>query len=118
MTGGDSRYWFEQGGVTDLTVRNCTFSSCMFGGWGPAVISIDAGSSPEPEAAPRFNRNVVIENNRFITTAPELLYAVSVDGLEFRGNTVTMSEDYPYVQSGKEQFVTERSENIHIEPLN
>ncbi len=118
MTGGDSRYWFEQGGVTDLTVRNCTFSSCKFGGWGPAVISIDAGSSPEPETAPRFNRNVVIENNTFVTTAPELLYAVSVDGLEFRGNTVTKSEDYPYVQSGKEAFVTERSENIHIEPLN
>lgn len=115
MTGGDSQYWFEQGGVTNLTVRNNLFDNCNYGNWGKAAVSIDAGRTPEPESAARFNRNVRFEGNEFRTFDPRIMEAVSVDGLVFENNRIIHSGDYPPTNAGAEPFVIKRSINVSID---
>jgi hypothetical protein len=115
MTGGDLQYWFEQGGVHNMTIRNNVFDSCMFGNWGSAVITIGAGKSPEPENAPRFNRNLIIENNEFYIVDPRLVNATSVDGLIFKDNKIVQSEEYPLSNANMEPFTIERSINVEID---
>lgn len=115
MTGGDSQYWFEQGGVSNMTIRNNIFDNCMFGNWGRAVISMDAGEEPEPAGALRFNRNVTVENNEFRLVDPRIVSAVSVDGFIFRNNKIIRSDDYPFSPQQAEPFIMERSVRVDIE---
>ena len=115
MTGGDSRYWFEQGGVSNMTIRNNIFDNCMFGNWGRAIISLDAGEEPEPADVPRFNRNVLVENNEFRLVDSRIVSAVSVDGFVFRNNKIIRSDDYPFSSQQAEPFIMERSVHVDIE---
>lgn len=115
MTGGDSQYWFEQGGVSNMTIRNNIFDACMFGNWGRAIISMDAGEKPEPAGALRFNRNVTVENNEFRLVDSRIVSAVSVDGFVFRNNKIIRSDDYPFISQQVEPFIMERSIRVDIE---
>lgn len=115
MTGGDSQYWFEQGGVSNMTIRNNIFDTCMFGNWGRAIISMDAGEKPEPAGAPRFNRNVTVENNEFRLVDSRIVSAVSVDGFVFRNNKIIHSGDYPFSNRKAEPFIMERSVGVNIQ---
>lgn len=59
-----------------MTIRNNIFDNCMFGNWGRAIISLDAGEEPEPADVPRFNRNVLVENNEFRLVDSRIVSAV------------------------------------------
>ena len=87
----------------------------MFGNWGRAVISMDAGEEPEPAGAARFNRNVTVENNEFRLVDPRIVSAVSVDGFIFRNNKIIRSDDYPFSPQQAEPFIMERSVRVDIE---
>lgn len=67
----------------------------MFGNWGRAIISLDAGEEPEPADVPRFNRNVLVENNEFRLVDSRIVSAVSVDGFVFRNNKIIRSDGLP-----------------------
>lgn len=59
---GDLTYWYESGGVRDMTIRNNRFERCLTSPWGAAVISFTP--SPEPVVdAESYHSNVRIENN-------------------------------------------------------
>lgn len=74
----DARSWFESGRVTDVTIRDNTFTECS-----SPVISI----APENDSVGGYvHGGVRIEGNRFITTAGATLRARSVDGLTVSGN--------------------------------
>ena len=87
----------------------------MFGNWGRAIISMDAGKEPEPADVPRFNRNVLVENNEFRLVDSRIVSAVSVDGFVFRNNKIIRSDDYPFSSRQVEPFIMERSVHVDIE---
>ena len=115
---GDGYYWYEQAGPRNVTIRNNTFSDCMYGAWtwGSAVIASGAGPrSDRLESA--YNRNLLIENNHFILTDPRLLNIYSTDSCVVRNNSIEFSSTYPKdpAHEGKEMFITKDSRRIHIE---
>ncbi len=96
---GDANYWFESGAVQDVTIRNNIFSDCCYGPteWGTAMIDIDP-EIPNPWAsAEHYHRNIRITGNTFETFHPGVLYARSVDGIEFSDNRIERTDTYPAV---------------------
>jgi hypothetical protein len=114
---GDGRYWFEQAGVRDLTIRRNKFVNCNYGTWGKAAIEVGAGIDPAKRAGSRYNRNILIEQNEFLRFDQSPLVSVySVDGLTVRANRVEQTAAYaPFVQSGKLFDVTD-SLNVRVQP--
>ena len=114
---GDARFWYEQAGVRDLTIRNNRFENCNFGVWGHACIEVGAGIEKSCRALSRYNHSVVIENNDFIRFQPGgLVLAYSVDGLVFRGNRISHTADYLATDSSRTLFDIVNCDGVSIEP--
>ena len=116
LIAGDANYWYESGAVKDITIKNnefrfpCNSSSYQFC---EAIISIYP-EIPEPNALHPFHKNIKIENNRFNPSDYPILYAVSVDGLSFKNNTITRSFAYTPWHPGKYNFRIEACKNVEI----
>ena len=83
-------YWFESGGVQNVTIRNNTFDGCKYANWGSAVISCVPRKAVED--GKYFNREIRVIDNKFHMTMD---YAVQFDNVEhavFEGNTVTAAD--------------------------
>lgn len=112
---GDASYWFEQGGVSDCTIRNNTFDNCLFGVWGKAVIDVAAGISENRESS-RYNKNIKVYDNTFrIFDDGHLLHAYGVDGLIWKNNKIVRTTDYPALRKNDNLFEIENCDNIIIE---
>jgi len=90
---GDSTYWYESGGATDLTIRNNIFENCCHqaGEW-------PLGITPEyqpTQKEPYFHHNILIEGNEFRTFTDGILTAAGVDGLTVRNNRYVRTNAYP-----------------------
>ncbi|MFA5688194.1 MAG: right-handed parallel beta-helix repeat-containing protein [Kiritimatiellales bacterium] len=113
---GDANYWFESGAVRDVLIRNNEFGDCCYGipEWGRAVIDIN----PEiavPEKNPEcFHRNIRIENNQFFSFDTGILFARSVDGIRFAGNTIRRTESYPPLGRMRAMLTFEACRNIDV----
>jgi len=115
---GDGRFWFEQAGVRDVTIRGNTFDNCNFGVWGNACIGVGSGISPECRKTSRYNRNILIENNFFRVFGPQTVLGIySVDGLTFRNNRIEKTNAYPpRPGQAPTPFDIVDSDNVHIDP--
>lgn len=83
-------YWFESGGVQDVTIRNNNFDSCKYANWGSAVISCVPRKAVEE--GKYFNREIKVIDNKFHMT---MGYTVQFDNIQhaiFKNNTVTAAE--------------------------
>lgn len=119
MFQGDANYWFEQGGVTNLVIRNNVFDNSNFGVWGKAIIAVDAGISAEHKESTRYNKNILIENNTFnVYDNGLLLDLFSVDGLIFRNNKINKTNAYPERKVKQAFFRIKFSDDINIEESN
>ena len=115
---GDASFWFEQGGVSDCTIRNNVFENCLFGVWGKSVIDVAAGIREDKELS-RYNKNIRIYNNTFLIFDDVLLLNLyGVDGLEWKNNKVERTTDYPANRKNDNLFKVEYSDHIKIEPYN
>ena len=103
---GDAVVWLESGSINNLTIRNNTFDNCLTSGshtgerwqWGEAVITILPSHHPSEDETLLYHRNIKIENNKFNAYDKPLLYARSVDNLEFKNNDIKRNHDYkPYL---------------------
>jgi hypothetical protein len=94
---GDANFWFESGAVRDVCIRDNDFGECCYGSpsWGHSVIDIDPEIAEPEKNKACFHQNIRIENNRFATSDKGILFARSVDGLIFTGNTIQPSGFYP-----------------------
>ena len=119
---GDCNGWFETGACRDVTIRENTFINSLTNlfQFTEAVISIYP-EIPNLEAQQKYfhggegNPGVLIENNRFETFDRPIVFAKSIDGLTFRGNTIVQNDDFPAFHSNKHRFRLLRSKNVVIE---
>jgi len=112
---GDANFWFEQGGVSDCTIRNNIFDNCMFGVWGEAVLDVKAGIKERRDVS-RYNKNIKIINNTFrVFDDALLLQTYCVDGLIWKDNNIEKNNEYPATRTNKSLFKVENSDNIKIE---
>lgn len=113
---GDCNGWFETGACHDVLIRNNKFINALTNmfQFTNAVISI----YPEiPDLAAQqkyFHSGIVIENNEFETFDAPILYAKSVDGLIFRGNTIKQNSDYPAFHWNRYRFFFQRVINADL----
>ncbi len=113
---GDARYWFEQAGVRDLTIRKNTFDNCNFGVWGKATIEVGAGIEATERASSRYNRNIVIEDNLFrVFDRGRLVLAYSVDGITIHRNRIEPGSAYPPTNQQGPRFDITHSDRVKIE---
>ena len=112
---GDACFWFEQGGVSDCTIRGNVFENCKFSVWGGAVIDVAAGVREDLDKS-RYNKNIVIENNTFkVFDDVPLLNIYCVDGLKWRGNKIEKTSDYPAREFSGGVYKVRDSDNVEIE---
>ncbi len=96
LVAGDANYWYESGGVRDITIRYNEFRyPCMSSAYQfcESIISIFP-EIPEVDAKHPFHQNITIENNRFEPFDYPILFAKSVSNLKFRNNTITRSHRF------------------------
>jgi len=113
---GDGRYWYEQSGVRDVTIRDNVFDNCMYGSatWGSAVIAVGSGI-PDREHS-RYHQGIVVENNVFLGFDRRIVNLYCVDGFTFRGNTIEFTdESYPAFGKPEEQFIYGNCDHVTIE---
>ena len=92
---GDANGWFESGAVKDVTIRNNVFENCLVADsqFSDGVIAIWPELHRQVPGHP-FHRNIRIEGNTFKIFDRPILYASSVDGLSFTGNTLIHTEAF------------------------
>ena len=113
---GDGRYWYEQSGVRDVTIRDNVFDNCMYGSatWGSAVIAVGSGI-PDREHS-RYHRGILVENNVFRGFDHRIVNLYCVDGFTFRGNTIEFTDaDYPAFGTPEDRFIYRNCDHVTIE---
>ena len=118
---GDCNGWYETGACRDVLIRRNRFVNALTNmfQFTNAVISI----YPEiPDLAGQKayfhggKKNAIrIVNNEFDTFDHPLLYAKSVDGLLWRGNTLRKNSDYAPFHWNNSSILLERVTNVNIE---
>jgi hypothetical protein len=116
LIAGDANGWFESGAVKDVTITRNTFkSSCMTSMYQfcEGVISIFP-IIPQKNAAMPFHRNIRIADNSFELYDYPVLYALSVDGIEFSNNRLIRSRDFEPFHYRKHGLTFEYCKNITV----
>ncbi len=118
---GDCNGWFETGACRDVTICNNRFINALTSlyQFTEAVISIYP-EIPDLAGQQKYfhggkEGGIIIENNEFDTFDSPILYAKSVDGLLFRGNTIKKNTEFVPFHSNKSRFILERVTNVNIE---
>lgn len=92
---GDLTYWYESGGVRDLTITDNVFDNCHTSQWGHSVISFSPSPVPGDDSLPRYHRGIRITGNTFKLIEPSVLYARFVDDLIFKDNNISITGEFP-----------------------
>ncbi|MCK4564538.1 MAG: right-handed parallel beta-helix repeat-containing protein, partial [Verrucomicrobia bacterium] len=116
LIAGDANGWYESGAVKDVVIRGNRFHPSCLTSWyqfGQGVISIyPIIPAFNPETP--FHRNIRIEGNRFDVFDYSVLYALSVDGLTFNGNTIEHNTEYEPWQGRKAMLTFEGCKNVEV----
>ena len=89
--------------MCDVTIRNNLFEDCYTSGnnivdgpwgWGEGVISISPSFRPQDADAEAYHRNIRIVGNTFRHFDCAVLFARSVEGLEFSRNRLERTRTY------------------------
>lgn len=118
---GDDNKWFESGACRDVTIRNNMFDCCLTSGskhgkpigWGTAVITISPNHFPQEGQKP-YHSNINIVGNRFNMFDAPLLFARSVDGITFAGNTIMHTSRYQPYALQRQAIVLNGCKNANI----
>ncbi|MCK5775155.1 MAG: alpha-1,3-galactosidase B [Bacteroidales bacterium] len=116
LIAGDANYWYESGAVKDIIIRNnvfkeaCNSSSYQFC---KAIISIYP-EIPQADSLNPYHQNITIEGNSFHPSDYPIIYANSVEGLQFINNTIKRSKAYTPWHSNKNSFLFEACQQVEI----
>lgn len=86
----DGQFWFESGGVRDVTIRNNVFANCREG-WGTAIVEFQP--RPAREENRFFHDRVTICGNTFRDGISRLAAACDIRSLEIMENRVEENPD-------------------------
>ena len=118
---GDCNGWYETGACRDVLIRRNRFINsltCMFQ-FTNAVISIYPeipNLNGQKEYFHGGKKNAIrIVNNEFESFDHPLLYAKSIDGLLWKGNTISHNEDYAPFHWNNSSVLLERATNVKID---
>ena len=103
LIAGDANYWYETGAVKDVTIRGNVFRApCLTSLYQfcEAVISIFP-EIPKANPALPYHKNITITGNEFHLFDYPILFAKSVQGLEFSHNRLIRSYDFEPFHSRK-----------------
>lgn len=106
LIAGDANQWFESGAVKDVLIRKNNFTdACLTSMYQfcEGIISIDP-EIPKLDIKKPFHRNITITENNFHPYDYPVLYAKSVDGLNFSNNSITRSTRFTPFHPGKFMF--------------
>ncbi len=79
---GDMNYWYENTGIRDVTIQNCTFDGCG--------CPVETGCAFQPtEEAPYYHKNIRFTGNTVHAPISAVMRLSNVYGIEYSGNTVT-----------------------------
>ena len=97
LLGADTGRWDESGAVGDVEIRDNRFDHCNTSPYegGSAVVSIDPDLPSALAKHPRFEKNVRIEENSFLTSDAPIFQSRSVDGLWFQANIIKVDAAPP-----------------------
>lgn len=119
---GDCNGWFESGPCRDVLIRGNRFVNALTSRFQftEAVISIypeipDIAGSRVCFHGGEGSEGVVITDNYFSTFDAPLLYAKSISGLRFSGNTVEHNRDFEPYHPNRYTFRFLRAENVVVD---
>lgn len=117
---GDCNGWYETGACREVIIRKNKFINALTNmfQFTNAIISIYP-EIPDLQNQKKYfhggpGKGVIIENNVFETFDQPIVYAKSLDGLVFKGNTIRQNHDYPAFHWNQKRFLLERVKNIEI----
>ena len=116
LIAGDANGWYESGAVRDVLIRGNRFHPSCLTSWyqfGEGIISI-LPIIPKPDPEKPFHRNIRIEGNQFDVFDYSLLYALSVDGLSFKDNTINHNTQYKPWQGRKALLTFEGCKAVDV----
>ncbi len=117
LIAGDANGWFESVAVTDVLIKNNTFTElcntnpCVFC---EGIISIYPIIPELDGNTPAFHKNIRIEGNQFNPFDFPILFARSIDGLTFTNNTLTQSYKFEPYHERQYNFTFEVCKNIEL----
>src|SRR5699024_10385234 len=99
-----------------ITIRKNKFINALTANYQftNAIISIYPEIPDLENQEKYYHSNVVIEDNYFETFDKPILYAKSVDGIEFTGNEIKHNEDFEPFHWNHYVFNFEKVKNVHI----
>ena len=116
LIAGDANGWYESGAVRDVLIRGNRFHPSCLTSWyqfGRGIISI-LPIIPKVDPSKPFHRNIRIEDNTFDVFDYSVMYALSVDGLRFTGNTIKRNTQYKPWQRYKAMLTFEGCRNVVV----
>ncbi|WP_346854695.1 right-handed parallel beta-helix repeat-containing protein [uncultured Draconibacterium sp.] len=117
LIAGDVNGWFESGAVSDVLIKNNTFTDlCNTSSYQfcEAIISIYPNLLSRSDNTQAFHKNIRIENNSFAPFDYPILFALSVDGLFFENNIVTQSYQFTPYHNRQYNFTFENCKNVTV----
>ncbi|MBZ5858403.1 right-handed parallel beta-helix repeat-containing protein [Flavihumibacter profundi] len=117
LIAGDANYWYETGGVRDVTIRGNDFQApCLTSNYQfcEGIISIMPEIPKMDLKAPCYHRNIKITGNKFHPFDYPILYALSVDGLVFSNNTIERSNQFTPFHTRKSGLSFNACKNVEI----
>jgi hypothetical protein len=97
LIAGDANNWYESGAVKDVVIRKNIFRApCMTSMYQftEGVISVFPEIPQKDGKTPPFHSNILITENEFHLFDYPVLYALSVDGIEFSNNKLVRSRQF------------------------
>jgi len=107
----ESSHWFESGNGSNITISNNTFQDCNHSGFNRGVIRFKTDDNNENIAF----RNIKILDNTFNQFDNWIMEINNVDGLIFKGNTITNSRTFLQLFPESPAFTVNASINIVFE---
>jgi hypothetical protein len=117
LIAGDANGWFESGAVTDVLIKNNTFTElCNTSSYQfcEGIISIFPIIPKLDKETPAFHVNIRIEGNQFNPFDYPVLFVRSVDGISFTNNTITRSYAFEPYHNRQYTFTFEYCKNATI----
>lgn len=119
---GDSNGWYETGACRDVRIEGNTFINALTNRFQftEGVISIypeipDLDNQKKYFHGGKEYPGIVIKRNKFRMFDMPLLFAKSVDGLQFYENEIIYNTDYPEFHPNRFTFKFLRTRNVQIE---